>query len=375
MWKKPEYSKRQINDAGLKIIDPNATHEEYAAALDVVDNWRAAHAYPMNTFAINLRRQIADIDGAMVVRRLKRLDTICYKLERYPEMNLYRMQDLGGCRVIVPTIEDVYKVKNRLENSRIRHIPKKPKNYIETPKPETGYRGVHLIYKYRSEKNTDFNGLLVEIQIRTRLQHLWATAVETVGVFTDNGLKFNQGSNDWLLFFKLVSAMFAVEEGTPLVAGVPTDVGELLKQLDCIEKKLNAIDKIHTIGLVTESVGHVAKRRCQGYYLLILDLEKWKIEVKMFDGIEKGLDEATAAYNDFEKNKGDKKQDAVLVSAESYETLVDAYPNYFANIHEFSLKYYDVMTKQLMALTQQINERTARIEAETERIKAEMATT
>lgn len=345
MWKKPEYTKRQINEAGKTIIDSSASLEEFANALDIVDNWRAAHAFPMNTFAVNLKRKVSNIEGAIVAQRLKRLDTICLKLVRFPKMELYRMQDLGGCRVIVPSVEDVYKVKERLEDSRIRHIAKQSKDYIETPKPDTGYRGVHLIYKYKSDKNTDYNGLLVEIQIRTKLQHLWATAVETVGVFTDNGLKFNQGSEDWLLFFKLVSALFSIEEDKPIVEGVPDDANELLKLLNYLEKKLNAIEKIHTIGIVTDSVGHVAKRKKNGYYLLILDIEKGKITVRTFDGVEKGLDEATAAYNDFEKNKGDKKQDAVLVSAESYETLVDAYPNYFANIHEFAIAYYNIQTK------------------------------
>lgn len=359
MWKKPEYSKRQINEAGQKIIDPNITVEDFADALDVIDNWRAAHAYPMNTFAVNLKRQVSDIDGAMVVQRLKRLDTICYKLIRYPDMNLYRMQDLGGCRVIVPTIDDVYKVKTRLEKSRIRHIPKTPKDYIEKPNSNTGYRGVHLIYKYKSEKNTDYNGLLTEIQIRTKLQHLWATAVETVGVFTDNGLKFNQGSEDWLLFFKLVSALFALEEGTPLVDGVPTDISDLLSLVEYGEKRLNAIDKMRTIGVVTQSVGHVAKQKKNGYYLLMLDLEKWSIDIRTFDGMEKGLDEATAAYNEFEKTKDNKKQDAVLVSAESYEALVDAYPNYFANIHEFTIAYYEILTKQYNTLAEKIKKENA----------------
>ena len=40
-------------------------------------------------------------------------------------MNLWTMQDLGGCRVIVPTIEDVYKYANDYEKSRKRHILKK----------------------------------------------------------------------------------------------------------------------------------------------------------------------------------------------------------------------------------------------------------
>lgn len=347
MWKKPEYSKRQINEAGHKIIDPNITDEERKHALEIIDNWRAAHAYPMHTFAINLKRQVADIEGAVVVQRLKRLDTICGKLKRFPDMQLYRVQDLGGCRVIVPTIADVYKVKNQLESSRIRHERKPSKDYIQTPNPNTGYRGIHLIYKYKSEKITDYNGLLVEIQIRTKLEHLWATAVETVGVFTGNGLKFNQGSEKWLELFKLFSALFALEEGTPLPEGVPQNIIDLFENILDLEKELGAIDKMRTIGFVSNQVGHVQKKVENGYYLLELDLDEHKINITHFSGAEKGLDRATQKYNEIERTKGDRDIDVVLVAAQSYETLVDAYPNYFADISEFIDTLLSIMQRTI----------------------------
>lgn len=366
MWKKPEYTKKQINEAGQKIINPNITFTEFTNALDIIDNWRAAHAYPMNTFAVNLKRQVSDINGAVVVQRLKRLETICFKLRRYPEMNLYRMQDLGGCRVIVPNIDDVYKVKERLEKSRIRHIPKNPKDYIETPKPDTGYRGIHLIYKYKSDKNSDYDGLLVEIQIRTKLQHLWATAVETVGVFTDNGLKFNQGSEDWLMFFRLVSSVFAMEEGTPIGSDVPQKAGDLLLATSELSSKLNAIEKMRTIGVAVEHLGHVDKKMQNGYYLLKINYIENTITIQTFAGVSKGLDQATAAYNEFERNGDRENEDAVLVSAESYEALVDAYPNYFANITEFIDAYYVVMNRQYDILLEKTNESVEKLKRELE---------
>ena len=345
MWKKPEYTKRQINDAGKVFVNPEATEEERKEALKVIDNWRAAHAYPMHTFAINLKRQVADIEEAVVVQRLKRLDTICGKLKRFPDMELYRMQDLGGCRVIVPKIENVYQVKTQLETSRIRHEAKPFKDYIQTPNPNTGYRGIHLIYKYKSEKITDYNGLLVEIQIRTKLQHLWATAVETVGVFTGNGLKFNQGSEKWIELFKLFSALFAIEEGTSLPQGVPTNKDGLIGRILALDDELGAIDKMHTIGVVSEVVGHVQKTVQSGYYLLQLDLDKHKINITHFPGAEKGLERATQKYNELEQEKKDKNIDVVLIAAQSYETLIDAYPNYFADISEFISTMLGIMQK------------------------------
>lgn len=346
MWQKPQFSKRQINEAGKTIINPNATYDDFMNALSVIDNWRIAHAFPMNTFAVNLKRQVSDIEGALVVQRLKRLDTICGKMMRYPDMELYRMQDLGGCRVILPTIADVYRIKERLENSRIRHEPKTPKDYIQDPNPNTGYRGVHLIYKYKSDRNSDYNGLLVELQIRTKLQHLWATAVETVGVFTGNGLKFNQGSDRWLEFFKLVSAMFSLEEGTPVVEGAPQNAYALVDRILDLDEELGAIDKMHTIGVVAEKMGHVDKKIQDGYYLLELDMDAMQITVTVFEGSEKGLNSANSAYSQAEKRKR-KEQDIVLVAAQSYEALVKAYPNYFANINEFINTLLFVMQKNI----------------------------
>ncbi|MBQ4583206.1 MAG: RelA/SpoT domain-containing protein [Oscillospiraceae bacterium] len=347
MWKKPLYTKRQINDAGLTVISPNVSLKEYAKALNVIDNWRAAHAYPMHALAISLRRKTADITGAVVVQRLKRLDTICKKLKRFPDMNLYRMQDLGGCRVIVPTVEDVYTVKHRIETSRSRHEPKPPKDYIKNPNPSTGYRSVHLIYKYKGAPNSEFNGLLTEIQIRTKLQHLWATTVETVGLVTGNGLKFNQGSERWIEYFKLISALFAIEEGTAPVEGVPSSTWELLGRIIDVEEELDAINKMKTIGFTTRLAGHVGRENEGGYYLLILDLSQLHLEIRYFAGADEGLDEATAQYDEIEKNKGDRKIDAVLVSAKSYEELVDAYPNYFVDVTEFVETLLHIMVKNI----------------------------
>ncbi|WP_417327370.1 hypothetical protein, partial [Evtepia gabavorous] len=75
-WKIVEYSKRQINDAGNIIRKDNTTAEELAFATQVIDNWRAAHAYPMHVIYIHLRRMAAPRNDILVVERLKRLDSI-----------------------------------------------------------------------------------------------------------------------------------------------------------------------------------------------------------------------------------------------------------------------------------------------------------
>lgn len=107
-WKIVEYSKRQINDAGNIIRKDNTTAEELAFATQVIDNWRAAHAYPMHVIYIHLRRMAAPRNDILVVERLKRLDSIIGKLRRETRMDLWRMQDLGGCRFITPSVDEVF---------------------------------------------------------------------------------------------------------------------------------------------------------------------------------------------------------------------------------------------------------------------------
>lgn len=336
MWKKCEYTRGQINRAGRRVVDPNISPSEREECIKIIDSFRAAHAYPMNTFAINLKHKVEGIKSAIVVQRLKRLDTILYKLERFPKMELARMQDLGGCRVVVPKIEDVYTIVKRMRDSRIRHIEHNCKDYIATPNPNTGYRGYHLIYRYNSDKNEDYNGLLIELQIRTELQHLWATAVETVGIFTENQLKFNNGSEKWLLFFKLTSALFAIEEKSAVMDGVSTDPLIIYKQWIQLLKELNVIQTLTMIGITTKSVGHIMKKTNQkGYYLIKLNSAEKSIEIEIFEGAEKNLEAATREYNKIEQEKGDAPINCVLVSASSYETLVRAYPNYFLDVRKF----------------------------------------
>lgn len=117
-------------------------------------------------------------------------------------MRLGGMQDIGGFRIVVNDIEALLNTKKVLsENIPTSFDLVKIMDYIQEPK-ESGYRSIHFIYKYKStDDNTD--GAKVELQIRTKLQHSWAMAVETAGLITSTPLKSSMGSDDWLTFSKL----------------------------------------------------------------------------------------------------------------------------------------------------------------------------
>ena len=356
MWKKIEYTNAQIDKAAELIFNPDLSAEEKNKYFEMIENWRAAHAFPMNTFTINLKQKASDNIGIIVVQRLKRLDTIVKKLQRFPKMKLSRMQDLGGCRVIVPKIADVYIMRERIVKSRIRHKLQNEKDYIKQPNINTGYRGVHLIYKYKSDKNDSYNGLLIEIQIRTKLQHLWATAVETVGTFTQNGLKFNQGSKEWLRFFKLCSALFAVAENTTFPLPLKEKESFLNELLDLIAN-LGVIDKLNTIAVATHTYERWGMKKSKydkaGYYLLVLNTEKNILNITHYPSDEKAVNHAIEKYMQIESNKA-SNIDAVLVSAKSIADLKKAYPNYFADIRLFVNTLFKEIRKQAGLKTKEL---------------------
>jgi ppGpp synthetase/RelA/SpoT-type nucleotidyltranferase len=112
-WAKPEYSKRRVNDAGAFVANFEWSESErdfsrYLSALDVVNNWRSAHNFPLNTFHVGLRRRGRLIDsGIITAQRIKRLTSIESKLSRFPTMTLSQMQDIGGCRAIMRSARGV----------------------------------------------------------------------------------------------------------------------------------------------------------------------------------------------------------------------------------------------------------------------------
>ena len=41
----------QVDKAGAVLIDPKSTWEDYTHALQVINNWRSSHSYPLLNFA------------------------------------------------------------------------------------------------------------------------------------------------------------------------------------------------------------------------------------------------------------------------------------------------------------------------------------
>ena len=331
-WKTVEYSRSKIIKSGKIIKNPTATPEQIEEATKVIDNWRAAHAFPLHVIYMHLRR-MAEGKNIVVAERLKRLDSIIKKLEREPSMSLWKMQDLGGCRFIVPSIKEVYEYAEKYDKSSKRHRFVERYDYISEPKT-SGYRSLHMVYEYHSDKVDTYNkNMLIEIQYRTHLQHLWATAVETVGLFTKQAIKSGQGDEDVKRFFVLVSSLFALREGCPVVPGTLADETELVSEIEMIDSKCHLLDILSAIRVAVDNQEQKKAVR-QGYYILILNYETKRLRIKHF--MPSQIDAANELYSQIEKTKNASNIDAVLVRVSSFQALKSAYPNYFSDIGEFT---------------------------------------
>jgi hypothetical protein len=199
---------------------------------------------------------------AIVVGRVKRLQSIREKLRTLATMDLTQVQDIGGCRAVLKSMDEV----NRLleiyrERDDFRHLFRGQSPYIERPKP-TGYRSHHLMYQFQHAPGEAeiWHKHRVEMQIRTRLQHAWATAVETVGMFTGHALKANTGDQDWLRLFALMSAEFAEMEGAPTVPGTPERRSDRVYEIRHLATKLRAISMLDAYNVAVYNLGFEDKR-------------------------------------------------------------------------------------------------------------------
>lgn len=335
-WTTPQYPRKHVDRAGEAYGDSTTTPEDREVARTVINNWRSSHSFPLNTLQINLRRSARQVDAEpTVAQRIKRLPSIRLKLERFSGMTLSRMQDIGGCRAVLSSVDAVedlvqyYKSQTRIKHALIREDP-----YIFEPNA-SGYRGYHLVFKYHSDRTTTWNGLRIEMQVRSSPQHAWATAVETVGTFTRQALKSSQGRADWLRFFALMSSAMALQENTPIVPDTPADPRELRHEIRRYAEKLSVVERLALYGTALRHAEEQITDYQRDRTVFLLELYTGQHAALSIRAYDNPL-VAGEMYSALERaTEGDPEKDIVLVSVESLDSLRRAYPNYFLDTTAF----------------------------------------
>ncbi|KWD57258.1 (p)ppGpp synthetase [Burkholderia cepacia] len=343
----PRFSRKGVTRAGNVLINPGAAGAaEIHEALALINHWRACHTYPINTFQATLRARLKKVcTEALVGQRLKRVPSIAAKLERNPGMQLARMQDIGGLRAVVNTMSQVQTLRDLYVNGGLTHELVDEDDYVAAPK-DSGYRSIHLIYRYNNPAVTLYNGLCLELQIRTRRQHAWATAVETMGTFINHALKANEGPQEWLEFFQVASAAIAhMEQRVPAQAF--QGLGERAIWIDFVTRadRLDVVRKLKAFAVAANAIS----RDMSGgsYHLVILDAIKREVTVSSYG--TRRIEEANREYARAEEQaRKDGNLQVVLVNTDSIESLRRAYPNYFLDTNQF-LSIITTISKRLEA--------------------------
>lgn len=339
-----KYSRNQINKAGKALMEGPEKGFPFFDASQMIDDWRSLHMRPLEDLVASITSVLSEegVHAAFSSHRLKRMTSIIAKLRHSPGMGLGGVQDIGGARFVFEDIDTLIRARDIISSAHFeRFIPDRDiYDYVTSkgvgPK-SSGYRSIHFVYKYVSE-DSNYDGLRIELQIRTRLQHDWAMAVETAELISKSPLKAGMGERHWLDFFKLASAVFAQKEGMPVEQ---TFAGYSEKDY-CVEYA--KIDGEHRLfdqlqGLVSAVKITEKHSLAAGYAVIFIRFAEKLVQLRHYPS--DGLDEATKYYADVEKTIDNNEAAVVLVSVSDMKELKEAYPSYFLNASEFVAALYD----------------------------------
>lgn len=317
----PGGSKSRVNKAGANFRNLELTSED----LQVIEEWRAAHRAVLNTFQAILRNRTRDT-RIIVAQRHKRRSTIIGKLHRYPEMQLARMDDVAGCRLIFHSLDELNAFREVFHKARFHHRRRNDPdkyNYIKNPKV-TGYRGVHDVYEYdvNSQNGRTLKGLLVEIQYRTLIQHAWATAVEVIGFITENQPKFQEGDKRYQHAMALASEILARSHECSKGPFPEKNDNDLIKEFLEIDKDLGLLNTLRKLNTADTTI--TTNRNT-----ILIFSQSGVLEVKTY----RDATEALRAL--FALEKETSGNDIVLVRADTSEDVRLAFKNYFSDARDF----------------------------------------
>jgi ppGpp synthetase/RelA/SpoT-type nucleotidyltranferase len=340
------YSKNDVLRAGKLIAVNNLPYtkeraEEIERAFLIANRWRNSHSPAMKSIRLSVGAFMRNNDIAgLTAARLKQMPSIRRKLARPNfSLGLNQIQDIGGCRAILHDIESVHRMVGLLR----RRLPSEiyaEDNYIESPKDD-GYRSHHLMFKFRRKKPTPHDGKRIELQVRTLLQHSWATAMEAVGLFRGEDLKYNQGNKDWLRLFLLMSAEFAEAERCFLPLGTPEQANIRREEIKHLASSLDAVPFLEKLRHAVHGTEiKLDPDFTPKVYLIRFVQAEQTVYVEPHRDSRSAMESAGHAEATLRGHIN--KDEVVVVEVDKVKNLKAAYPNYFGDVEIFSRQLKEI---------------------------------
>lgn len=298
-------------------------------ALVKLADFRSSHEEHMIDITRYCQTVIEKIEPtAIVVSRLKKFSTIIDKLSRLSSTKLHQMQDIAGCRIILESESSIYDARNLLLSIVQGYEKIDEKDYIQNPK-ESGYKGIHLIFKSVVTKR------LVEVQIRNREQHTWSTLVETADVVIGTKLKELNEPQDAAEVFEILSREIDSLSEIELLSVLKFERKHgFIKKL--MRVYLNNIQKIESVWF--ESKPNSQKKS----FILVLD-ENSALKIFSYVSSKK----AQQKYLDRINSKRNENSAIVYCAKNDLNSILIGYSNYTLVGNDLVIKIFEILYKLL----------------------------
>lgn len=321
-------TKGEIDRLGQKI---GASSEASQDDLNKLQEFRQTFQDPISNvfnFVLDVARKVDK--QCIVTYRIKRIDTIVEKLRRFHEnpngkMNLSRMWDIAGCRCILNTPDEdkLYKLLKKIQKEYGRDC--KVKDYVAQQK-DSGYRSIHIYVKDHQTQKP------IEIQIRNREQHNWATLVEIVD------LLYGTKNKERGAISKLGRFLYLYSKTDELTK---EEFAEMLK----IERKVKVFERMSNV--LSRNYLNIRrqwlKQKTKGSYFVIT-ANKNGSEILSFPTFK----EAESAY--YEKYLVNSDSNIVLTHLRmpDFNQISMAYSNYVLAMHAFFDDYRILVSRKII---------------------------
>ena len=160
-------SQKQINKVGKRFRDAIYDENDF----EILEEFKKSYDDLLIEHTSKISKDLNNLGANYVMAgRLKRTSSIIRKLQRPNNkgMDLTRMSDIAGTRIIVKNLDDQNKIINLIKEN---YNVEKEYNYVES---NQNYKSIHIIIKEDQYK-------YFEIQVRTLAQQTWADESEEYG--------------------------------------------------------------------------------------------------------------------------------------------------------------------------------------------------
>ena len=325
-------TKGEIDRLGERISKSQAISAE---DLNMLQEFRKSYSDALSHMFESIKEAAIKVDEKTIVTfRIKRIDTIIRKLQRFADskhgsMKLSRMWDIAGCRCILfNLIEDkIYRLADEI--SEIEGIIEKTdgNDYVVEAKPD-GYRSYHMYVEHVDYKKP------IEIQIRNKTMHTWATLVEIFDLLFGLGIKEGNKNNILQEFLLLYSRK---EELTPLERERFIQI-EQEKQI--FKSICNAFAKNYA------KVRQQWASRSQGANYLVIEAGKeYSTTINAFTSFSEAED---FYYKQYLENHPNTNIVLVYSAKSDFNQISFAYSNYILSTHDFFYDYKNILEQKII---------------------------